>query len=206
MNSPVAFGNYANTCCFSRGSIIVSIWTLIFWIQFISYLIDDTSMLVQIMAWRHQTTGHYLVTKFQTVTRGQWVNDSPQRLYWTEGSALIRGDMRFAPWLMQNSILDQSSQGTNYFMSDLCSERLLTLNVRGPNYLGLIESISWLLMPWLLTSTGHQQPWYWLNRIGRFLSYLRKDFNYLRRINVENDTKCKYMFMFPLKNSARNRF
>ena len=23
-------------------------------------------------------------------------------------------------------------------------------------------SISWLLMPWLLTSSGHQQPWYWL--------------------------------------------
>ena len=24
------------------------------------------------------------------------------------------------------------------------------------------RSISWLLMPWLLTSPGHQQPWYWL--------------------------------------------
>ena len=51
--------------------------------------------------------------------------------------------------------------------------------------LGLTRSISWLLMPWLLTSPGHQQPWYWLCRIGRFLSCLRKDFNYLRRINVE---------------------
>ena len=61
----------------------------------------------------------------------------------------------------------------------------LTLNVRGPSYLGLTRSISWLLMPWLLTSPGHQQPWYWLCRIGSFLSYLRKDFNYLRRINVE---------------------
>ena len=61
----------------------------------------------------------------------------------------------------------------------------LTLNVRGPSYLGLTRSISWLLMPWLLTSPGHQQPWYWLCRIGKFLSYLRKDFNYLRCINVE---------------------
>ena len=61
----------------------------------------------------------------------------------------------------------------------------LTLNVRGPSYLGLTRSISWLLMSWLLTSPGHQKPWYWLCRIGRFLSYLRKDFNYLRRINVE---------------------
>ena len=61
----------------------------------------------------------------------------------------------------------------------------LTLNVRGPSYLGLTRSVSWLLMPWLLTSPGHQQPWFWLCRIGKFLSYLRKDFNYLRSINVE---------------------
>ena len=61
----------------------------------------------------------------------------------------------------------------------------LPLNVRGPSYLGLTRSISWLLMPWLLTSPGHQQPWYWLCRIGRFLSYLRKDFNYLSHINLE---------------------
>ena len=61
----------------------------------------------------------------------------------------------------------------------------LTLNVRGPRYLGLTRSLSWLLMPWLLTSPGHQQPWYWLCRIGRLLSYLRKDLKYLRRINVE---------------------
>ena len=57
-------------------------------------------------------------------------------------------------------------------------------------------------MPWLLTSPGHQQPWYWLCKTGRFLSYLRKDFNYLRRINVEKWHKCNYMFMFPLKNLA----
>ena len=61
----------------------------------------------------------------------------------------------------------------------------LTLNVRGPSYVDLTRSISWLLKPWLLRSPGHQQPWYWLCRIGRFLSYLRKDFNYLHRINVE---------------------
>ena len=61
---------------------------------------------------------------------------------------------------------------------------ILTLSVRGPSYLGLTRSIAWLLMPWLLMSPGHQQPWYWLCRIGRFLSYLRKDFNYLHRINV----------------------
>ena len=61
----------------------------------------------------------------------------------------------------------------------------LTLNVRGPGYFRLTRSVPWLLMSGLLTSSGHQQPWYWLCKIGRFLSYLRKDLNYLRRINVE---------------------
>ena len=62
---------------------------------------------------------------------------------------------------------------------------MLTLNVRGPSYLGLTRSISWLLMSWLLTLPGHQQPWYWLCRICRPWSYLRKDFMYLCHINVE---------------------
>ena len=78
----------------------------------------------------------------------------------------------------------------------------LTLNVRGPSYLGLTRSISWLLMPWLLTSPGHQQPWYWLYRICRSFPYLRKCFKYLCQINVEDDLKCKYMVMFPQKNLA----
>ena len=61
----------------------------------------------------------------------------------------------------------------------------LTLNVRGPSQLGLTRSISWLLMPWLLASPGHQQPWYWLCRIGRSLSYSGRNFNYLCLISVE---------------------
>ena len=74
---------------------------------------------------------------------------------------------------------------------------LLTLNVRGQSYLGLTRSISWLLMPWLLTSPGYQQPWYWLCRIGRCLSYLRKDFNYLRHINVEKWHKMQIYVHVP---------
>ena len=77
---------------------------------------------------------------------------------------------------------------------------VLTLDVRGPSYLGLTRSISWLLMPWLLSSQGHQQPWYWLCKIGVSLSYLRKDFNYLCHVSVEEWHKMKYMFLFPLKN------
>ena len=38
--------------------------------------------------------------------------------------------------------------------------------MRRPGYPGLIRPISLLLMPWLLASPGHQQPWYWLCEIG----------------------------------------
>ena len=74
---------------------------------------------------------------------------------------------------------------------------LLTLNVRGSSYLSLTRSISWLLMPWLLTLPGHQQPWYWLYRMCRSLSYLRKDFKYLCQINVEEWHKMQINVYVP---------
>ena len=74
---------------------------------------------------------------------------------------------------------------------------ILTLNVWGPSYLGLTTSISWLLMPWLLTSPGHQQPWYWLYRICRFFSYLRKCFKYLCQISVEEWHKMQIYVYVP---------
>ena len=37
-------------------------------------------------------------------------------------------------------------------------------------YCGQTWSISWLLMPWLPVSPGHQQQWYWLCKIYRPLS------------------------------------
>ena len=66
---------------------------------------------------------------------------------------------------------------------------VLTLNVRGPSYLGLTRSLSWLLLSWLLASPGHQRPRYWLCVMGKSLSYLRKDFNHLCHINVEERYK-----------------
>ena len=39
--------------------------------------------------------------------------------------------------------------------------------------------ISWLLMPWLQTWSGHHQPKYWPNKIGRFSSSLRVNFDNL---------------------------
>ena len=64
------------------------------------------------------------------------------------------------------------------------------------------RSISWLLMPWLLTSPGHQQPWYWLCRVCSCLIWGRISTTWVVSM-WRNDTKCKYMFTFPLKNLAR---
>ena len=79
---------------------------------------------------------------------------------------------------------------------------ILTLNVWGLSYLGLTGSISWLLMPWLLVSPGHQQPWYWLCRIvGPCLSW--GWISITCAISMwRNGIKYKYV-LFPLKNLAR---
>ena len=53
-------------------------------------------------------------------------------------------------------------------------------------------------MSWLLVSPGHQQPWYWLCRMGRSLSYLRKDFNHLCHINVEEWRKMQIYVLCSL--------
>ena len=84
----------------------------------------------------------------------------------------------------------------------MCTICVLTLNVQGPSYLGLTRSISWLLMPWLLMSPGHQQPWYWLYRICRSFSYSRKCLSTCTKSMWRNDIKCKYMLMFPQKSLA----
>ena len=80
---------------------------------------------------------------------------------------------------------------------DVANHGKLTLNVRRPNYHGLTRSIPRLLMPWLLTSPGRQQPWYSLCIIGRLLSYLRISITYIVSM-WRYDTKCTYMFMLSL--------
>ena len=82
-------------------------------------------------------------------------------------------------------IPSQWSNNGDEFAAHLVMKISLTLNMWEPSYLGLTRTISCLLMPWLLVSPGHQQPWYWQCSTGRILFYLRKDFNYLCHINVE---------------------
>ena len=46
------------------------------------------------------------------------------------------------------------------------------------------RSIQWLLMPWHLVSSGHQQAWHSLCKINGSLSSTRKDFNYYCHFQV----------------------
>ena len=78
----------------------------------------------------------------------------------------------------------------------------LLLNVRGPSYLGITRSISWLLKPWLLPSPSHQYAWYWLCRIIEFLSYFRKDIYYLCDVSVEEWLKM-LIYNFVLSDKFR---
>ena len=60
----------------------------------------------------------------------------------------------------------------------------LSVLLRKPEYSGRNKSIPWLLIPWLLASPVHQKPLYSLCRINRSLSFMRKDSNKMRHINI----------------------
>ena len=74
---------------------------------------------------------------------------------------------------------------------------ILILNMRGPSYLCLITSISWLDISShdidFVEYVGHGPTW------GRI-------YNTYVISMWSNNTKCKYMFMFPLQNVARKEF
>ena len=62
---------------------------------------------------------------------------------------------------------------------------VLTLLVLEPEYSIKNRSLLQLLMPWLLAWPCHEQPWYWLYMINRFLSSTRKDLNHLWHLSFE---------------------
>ena len=66
----------------------------------------------------------------------------------------------------------------------------------------ITRSIPWLLMPWLLTSPDHLQPWYCLScKMNSSLFSMRKNFKYLCHLSVETWHKI-YISMFPERYSA----
>ena len=117
--------------------------------------------------------------------------DRRQAIIWTNAALLSIGPLR--TYFNENLIKIQQFSLTKMhvkmssakWLPSCLGLNVLTLNMRGLSYLGLPRSISWLLMPWLLMSPGHQQPWYWLYRISWSFYCLRKDFEYLCHINVE---------------------
>ena len=156
---------------------------------------NDDSNLVEVMAW-HQNKRQSLVKqvfaqstyilKSQVEARTKWSAFSKRHCVFSKQIfyILFQIDRFFYQMSNRQHVSISSDKGLRP-STEPNMNMLITLNVRGPSYLGLTRSISWLLMPWLLTSPGHQQPWYWLYRICRSLSYLRKDFKYLCHINVE---------------------
>ena len=55
-------------------------------------------------------------------------------------------------------------------------------------------------IPTLSCVARNQHPWYWLCRISKFLSYTRKDLNYLVHVIVEEWCKLQLHFIFPMEN------
>ena len=119
-------------------------------------------------------------------------------------------------FLMQDGVFDgaaltpprgvvQSTPGNHQLLTtDVCLYvQALGTYVRWPSYLGSPRSLSCLLMPWLLTSPGHQQPWHWLCRISRSGLTWGRILTTCVISMWRNDIKCKYMFMFPLQKLAR---
>ena len=83
----------------------------------------------------------------------------------------------------------------------------LPLNVRGPSYLGLTWSISWLLMPWAPGSLCRQDISSYdidcTKFVGPFL--LEEEFEVLVPVSNQCEGMTKNVnicFMFPLKNLA----
>ena len=59
---------------------------------------------------------------------------------------------------------------------------------------GICIYFGWIKFLWV---------WVWLCRIGKFLFYTRKEFNYLCLVNVEEWHRLKIQFMFPVKQLGR---
>ena len=79
----------------------------------------------------------------------------------------------------------------NMSADDLVTERVhaainsYCIDLICPEYSRKIRPTSWLLIPRLLASQSHHLTWYWLYRLNRCLSFMRKDFNNKHYLSVE---------------------
>ena len=57
-------------------------------------------------------------------------------------------------------------------------------------YFWQIGSIPWLLMTWRHKEPGHQQPWYWLYRLNKSLTFRRKNCRYQHHLSIKKLSSC----------------
>ena len=83
--------------------------------------------------------------------------------------------------------------------TDLCPDDFpLTHLVLRQQFSQRTRSIPWLLMPWLLASPGHQQPWYWLHETGTSLSSWGANLN-----NMDISTTLQWHHMSCISNHCQ---
>ena len=78
-------------------------------------------------------------------------------------------------------------------VGQLCNKLKL---LQGPSYLGYAKSVSWLLMSWILASSGHHLSWHWICKLCMFLSYMREDFHTIVVFVWRNYIDCRYISCF----------
>ena len=96
--------------------------------------------------------------------------------------------------LIQSHIL--FTLGITYFIWSIYLMLLIT------EYSRITRSMPWLLMPWLLVLSGHQQPWHWINRMQACLASLRNDFKKPAYCQLWKMIENGNIFLFPKLTSA----
>ena len=81
------------------------------------------------------------------------------------------------------------------FMATIYSRYyLLIFQVLWPkySYSHRTRPMPWLMMPWLLASPEHHQPWYWLCKTNRSLAFVMRQFIYVPKLflnRLKNENK-----------------
>ena len=174
------------------------------------HLISPINLLcLQFFGQAHKTFGEKI--KINTMAADSWHHQEPghQELCYWLWSFWFTGILCCKTTYIRERERDfmKYSHHDHHFACGLVpnNNKLLSINMQRANYLSLNWSISWLLMPWLLASPGHQPPWYWLSLIGKLLPWSRKDLSYLCHINVDEGHKIWIYVMFPLNNLSHKR-
>ena len=144
-----------------------------------SHCIDT---MISQLSYQYNGNNHNWISQLLSVYNGNSYTGETVSLYWNRE---LECSCPFWEWMLATSRNDKKCKYINMFCQQISVHFGLTLNMQGPRSLNLAWSVSWLLMPWLLTLPGHQQQWYWLCRVCRHWSYLWKDFKYLCHISVE---------------------